>query len=88
MRRTSTEVRQTRGQSLRLRDRLEWVLAGDRRRVPSERNLLQRSGTHEILLLLSLSVNLLGIVAKQFTITVLRRGPIDAKLQLLVQVLG
>ena len=37
-------------------------------------------------MLLSLSVDLLGVVAKQF-IAVLRWGPADAKLQLLVQML-
>ena len=40
VRRTPTEVRQARGQSLWLRDRLEWILTRDGRRVPSERNLL------------------------------------------------
>ena len=86
--RAPTEVRQARRQSLWLRDRLEWILTGDGRRIPSERSLLQRSTAHEILLLLSLSVNLLRVIAKQFTITVLRRGPVDAELQLFVQVLG
>ena len=88
VRRTYTEVRQTRGQSLWLRDRLQWILTGDGRRVPSERHLLQGSITHEILLLLSLSVNLLWVTAKQFPIAMLRRGPVHTKLQLFVQMLG
>lgn len=87
VRRTPTEVRQARGQSLRLRDRLQGVLTGGGRWVPSERNLLQGPGTHEILLLLSLGVNLLGIVAKQFAIAVLRWWPVDAELQLFIQML-
>jgi hypothetical protein len=40
VRRASTKVRQARGQSLWLRDRLEWILTGDGGWVPSERNLL------------------------------------------------
>lgn len=88
MRRTYAEVRQTRGQSLWLRDRLQWVLTGDGRRVPSERHLLQGPITHEVLLLLRLSVNLLWIAAKQFPIAMLRWGPVHAELQLFVQMLG
>jgi len=87
VRRAPTEVRQARRQSLRLRDRLEGILTGGGRWVPSEWNLLQGSGTHEILLLLSLGVNLLGVVAKQFTVAVLRWRPVDAELQLFVQML-
>ena len=35
-----TQVRQPRGQSLWLRDRLEWILARDWRGISSERDLL------------------------------------------------
>jgi len=87
VRRASTEVRQARRQSLRLRDRLKGILTRGGRWISSERNLLQGSGTHEILLLLSLRVNLLGVVAKQFTIAVLRWRPVDTELQLFLQML-
>ena len=49
---------------------------------------MQGSTTHEILLLLSLSVNLLWITAKQLPVPMLRWRSVDAELQLFVQMLG
>jgi hypothetical protein len=84
VRRSIAEVRQPVGQSLCLRERLQWILARDRRWVSPEGYLLWPI-TQIIWLLLTLGVYLLCAIAINIA-SVLHRGPVGA--ELLVQMLG